>query len=700
MFAVVGTLDSDDRIVVKVARGSSTLGSAATLADHNALRGTNQEATISIPAGRNLMRVWGDEDGTDGGAETHFFRVNVRPYWTLGGERLSESSVCRSSSDRAASEITDDDCIVNVSGADHDLRFHNPHSGHYNTYVDVNGARKVSDPDATALVGAFPLTFQGGDNVLRVRLARKHDQAAENFGSDAFYYKVTTDFQVLVSNLGQAIDDVFELDPATPGAAMQFTTGSETTGYTVSQVRLTIEAPSGATPRVSIYSDASGSPGSSLSVLTNPSNIPTTFLAEKDFNAGDYRLEPDTDYWIVIDSASWSGTIAGANTTSTSEDAGAAPGWSIGDEMSFLSGTTWIPAGSNLTILVAIKGAVAQAVAPVPDLVVDGPTVTDSSPEVGASFTLNATVRNQGDGAANATTLRYYRSSDTTVTTSDTLEGTDPVGGLAAGGSSAESISITAPSTPGTYYYGACVDAVSGETATDNNCSPAIEVTAADTTPPSLLNAVVSETVLTLTYNEPLDTGSTPAASRFTVQVNGNTRTVTGVRVAGSAVRLTLSSAVGENDEVTVSYAVPGTNPIQDAAGNDAGALTNQGVLTDALGPILLGQPGISVPQCQSNGISMYWHTKEEGEAPAPDGWIVERRHYAGDAGSTESTRTWRFIGADADALQTRSSRHWDWRDRSARKDVSYTYRVRAINSDGSFMADREWSRRAPVRCD
>ena len=47
---------------------------------------------------------------------------------------------------------------------------------------------------------------------------------------------------------------------------------------------------------------------------------------------------------------------------------------------------------------------------------------------------------------------------------------------LAASGTSAESISLTAPSTAGTYYYGACVDPVAGESDTENNCSSAMSV--------------------------------------------------------------------------------------------------------------------------------------------------------------------------------------------------------------------------------
>ena len=112
-----------------------------------------------------------------------------------------------------------------------------------------------------------------------------------------------------------------------------------------------------------------------------------------------------------------------------------------------------------------------------PDLVVRNASVTESRPSAGGSFTLNATVRNQGDDQAAATTLRYYRSSNATINSSDIQEGTDSVSALPASGTSAQSISLTAPSSVGTYYYGACVDSVAGESNTANNCSSAVRVT-------------------------------------------------------------------------------------------------------------------------------------------------------------------------------------------------------------------------------
>ena len=102
------------------------------------------------------------------------------------------------------------------------------------------------------------------------------------------------------------------------------------------------------------------------------------------------------------------------------------------------------------------------------------PSLAPPFPTTGATFTLTATVWNFAqvvDGTSEATTLRYYWSADGTVTTSDTQVGTDVVPALGPRGRSTQSVELTAPSTPGTYYYAACVDAVPNESDTTNNCS-------------------------------------------------------------------------------------------------------------------------------------------------------------------------------------------------------------------------------------
>ncbi len=114
-----------------------------------------------------------------------------------------------------------------------------------------------------------------------------------------------------------------------------------------------------------------------------------------------------------------------------------------------------------------------------PDLVLDAPTGSGSALTTGESFTLNVTVRNRGNAQAPSTTLRYFRSPNATISRRDTEVGSVAVQGLAASGTVAESIGLTAPSSAGAYYYGACVDAVTGESDTGNNCSSAVAVTVA-----------------------------------------------------------------------------------------------------------------------------------------------------------------------------------------------------------------------------
>lgn len=106
------------------------------------------------------------------------------------------------------------------------------------------------------------------------------------------------------------------------------------------------------------------------------------------------------------------------------------------------------------------------------------PSVSDNRPATGASFTLRATVRNQGTGPSPSTILRYYLSSNTTISTRDTEVGTDAVSALSPAAASSDSIQLTAPASPGTYYYGACVESVPEESARRNNCSSPVTVEA------------------------------------------------------------------------------------------------------------------------------------------------------------------------------------------------------------------------------
>jgi hypothetical protein len=111
------------------------------------------------------------------------------------------------------------------------------------------------------------------------------------------------------------------------------------------------------------------------------------------------------------------------------------------------------------------------------DLVVQPVRVDHSSLDPGQDLEITATVKNLGTGNSAATTLRYYRSGNPTINRRDEPIGTGSVGPIAAGASALKVIAVSAPLKPGTYYVGACVDAVSGESETDNNCSDGERIT-------------------------------------------------------------------------------------------------------------------------------------------------------------------------------------------------------------------------------
>ena len=102
-----------------------------------------------------------------------------------------------------------------------------------------------------------------------------------------------------------------------------------------------------------------------------------------------------------------------------------------------------------------------------------------------------------------------------------------------------------------------------------------------ETIPPELSTATVDGATMTLTYDEDLDEASGLASDAFSVTVGGTGRAVDGVSVAGSAVTLTLASAVTPEDAVTVSYAAPADTAaarIRDLAGNATASFSDQDV--------------------------------------------------------------------------------------------------------------------------
>ena len=94
--------------------------------------------------------------------------------------------------------------------------------------------------------------------------------------------------------------------------------------------------------------------------------------------------------------------------------------------------------------------------------------------------TVNFTLKDTGSASAAASVSGLYLSTDSTITTSDTLLGTFAASALSSGGSQAESISLSLPNNlaAGTYYLGVMADATSkiAESSETNNVSTVVPV--------------------------------------------------------------------------------------------------------------------------------------------------------------------------------------------------------------------------------
>ena len=113
----------------------------------------------------------------------------------------------------------------------------------------------------------------------------------------------------------------------------------------------------------------------------------------------------------------------------------------------------------------------------------------------------------------------------------------------------------------------------------DAESDPSGEVTATpqETVPPSPSAVSVNGATLTVTFDEALAEVQAPASTAFAVTVAGNSRGVSAVAVSGSAVTLTLVTAVLAGKAVTVDYTAPtdaSADRLQDVSGNTAASFS------------------------------------------------------------------------------------------------------------------------------
>ena len=207
----------------------------------------------------------------------------------------------------------------------------------------------------------------------------------------------------LVSNTGETSDSnvpTGNLGSGTSDFATSFHTGDNPDGYTLTSVQLIINRQnSDAIPQISIFTDSSGSVGTSLHTLANPSPLPlhtdstytlTTFTAP-----ADTTLAANTTYWVETEAVNpGSGDFYRIRSTdSDNETSDDSTEWNIGDVIHRNDGkVAWVPA-SEPSIQMNIQGKLINP----PDVV----TILPEDTEVGTK--LAASLTSQQGGVTNLT---------------------------------------------------------------------------------------------------------------------------------------------------------------------------------------------------------------------------------------------------------------------------------------------------------
>ncbi len=170
--------------------------------------------------------------------------------------------------------------------------------------------------------------------------------------------RVRDDDPPLVKNTGQSSGLVQGMHV---DLAQGFDTGGNPSGYTLTSVDVAFNRSTedfGSKLTVTVHKGANGAPGAKVGTLANPDWV--------NRQAGTYRfthpgvaLEAETRYWVVLDAAGLTeGNSQVKFTQSNSEDAGAAPGWSINNDARIRAqgGGNWITLVGGSTLSMGVNG--------------------------------------------------------------------------------------------------------------------------------------------------------------------------------------------------------------------------------------------------------------------------------------------------------------------------------------------------------
>ena len=434
-------------------------------------------------------------------------------------------------------------------------------AGQTPTAVSVAGSAVTLTLSAAVTSGqTVRVSYTAGTNPIRDlaqnNAANLSSQAVTNNTVDAW----------LISNIGKANSGNAAFSAG--NSAQGFTTGASPAGYTLDSIELVAIAALDSRIRVLVRETSPS--GTRVASLSNPSSVAAGTLT---FSApSGSTLAASTTYYVVLENP---GTITDGSlgiTTSTAEDSGGRPGWSIEDTRRRSSGSTWSSVSNPLRI--RVNGSAKDATAPALRVAF----VNGTSLKLDYSEALDT-------GSTPATT-------DFTVTVAGTDQTPSNVGvagsavtltlGTAATAGQTVTVAYTKGSNPIRDLAGNDAAALSSQAV--NNITD-------DTTLPTFSSATVKGTSLVVRFSEAMDTGnnSNPFSTAFVVTATdsgGTVRTIEGtgtdrITIDGAKVTAILASAVAAGETVTVAYRANAEGfgrKVRDLAGNLLADFSGQAV--------------------------------------------------------------------------------------------------------------------------
>ena len=449
--------------------------------------------------------------------------------------------------------------------------------------------------------------------------------------------------------------------------AQLFTTGPDSYGYSIAEIKLSGTDDDDFLGPVALYTtDEDGNPDledglHATLILENNYGSPWKLKAPEG-----KVLKPTTTYALVF--LGESGSYPDLWTIAPDGEAHPAEGWSLADALLYRSGTSWVedPDGRSLQLHII------------------GPRLVDLDPVVSIR---NRSIREDIGTAVLTVTLSWPSRVSVSVPWStselDAVSPDDYTDGrgvltFAPGATEATIFIPIADDTVPEEVESFAVTLGPGEGYRANSSSNVAFAKILDNDGDELVpsRATVNGTTLLLTYNEILDSASTPSPSHFYVTADDNRVDVDQVSVGGSMVMLTLATAVEAGQTVLLDYVSGvGQNQIQDGEGNAAMSFTDW-LVTNITGggtnpPGRPAAPSVSATAGSGTSLDVTW-AAPSNTGPAITSYDLQYRQ--GTSGNfTTGPQNVTVTSAAIGGLTP---------------NTSYQVQVRATNADG----DGDWS--------